>query len=54
MFSIEDEVELKAVEEEEITEPLARKTDNGVYETRQIFAEVGNPKLIDLGEARFG
>lgn len=53
MFFIEDEVELKAVEEE-ITKPSARKTDNGVYETRQIFAEVGNPKLTDLGEARFG
>lgn len=56
MFSIEDEEELKAVEEEELAQPSARKIykDNAVYLTRQIFAEVGNPKLIDLGETRFG
>ncbi|KAK2613298.1 hypothetical protein N8I77_000219 [Diaporthe amygdali] len=56
MFSIEDEAELKAVEEEEIAEPSARKIqkDNAVFMTRQVLAEVGNPKLIDLGEARFG
>lgn len=56
MFSIVDEGELTAVEEEEIAQPSARKIykDGAVYLTRQVFAGIGIPKLIDLGEARFG
>lgn len=56
MFSVEDEEELKAIEEDEISEPSARKVYDGeaTFLTRQVYTEIGNPKLIDLGEARFG
>lgn len=56
MFSIEDEAELKAIEEDEMNEPSARKVygTEATFLTRQVYAEIGNPKLIDLGEARFG
>lgn len=56
MFSVEDEAELKAIEEDEISEPSARKVygSEAVFLTRQVYTEIGNPKLIDLGEARFG
>lgn len=56
MFSIEDEAELKTIEEDEINEPSARKIYKGgaTFLTRQLYTEIGNPKLIDLGEARFG
>lgn len=56
MFSIEDEAELKAIEEDEMSEPSARKVYEGIstFLTRQVYTEIGNPKLIDLGEARFG
>lgn len=56
MFSVEDEEELKAIEEDEISEPSARKVYEGeaTFLTRQVYTEIGNPKLIDLGEARFG
>lgn len=56
MFSIEDEAELKTIEEDEISEPSARKVYEGgaTFLTRQLYTEIGNPKLIDLGEARFG
>lgn len=56
MFSVEDEEELKAIEEDEISEPSARKVygDEATFLTRQVYTEIGNPKLIDLGEARFG
>lgn len=56
MFSIDDEAELKAIEEDEISEPSARKVYGGeaIFLTRQVYTEIGTPKLIDLGEARFG
>lgn len=56
MFSIEDEAELKNIEEDEMSEPSARKVYEGgaAFLTRQVYTEIGNPKLIDLGEARFG
>lgn len=56
MFSTEDEAELKAIEEDEISEPSARKVYKGeiTFLTRQVYTEIGTPKLIDLGEARFG
>lgn len=56
MFSIEDEAELKGIEEDEISKPSARKVyeDGATFLTRQVYTEIGNPKLIDLGEARFG
>lgn len=56
MFSIEDEAELKQIEEDEIDEPSARKVykDESIFLTRQVYTEVGDPKIIDLGEARYG
>ncbi|KAL2276344.1 hypothetical protein FJTKL_00946 [Diaporthe vaccinii] len=56
IFSIEDEAELKAIEEDEISEPSARMVYGGevAFLTRQVYTEIGTPKLIDLGEARFG
>lgn len=56
MFSIEDEAELKAIEEDEIGEPSPRKVygSGATFLTRQVYTEIGTPKLIDLGEARFG
>lgn len=56
MFSIDDEAELKAIEQDEMSEPSARKVYGGeaTFLTRQIYTEIGTPKLIDLGEARFG
>ncbi|KAG8156846.1 hypothetical protein KVR01_013259 [Diaporthe batatas] len=56
MFSIEDEAELKEIEDDEMSTPSSRKVykDEATFLTRQVFTEVGDPKLIDLGEARFG
>lgn len=56
MFSIEDEAELKEIEDDEMKQPSPRKVykDEAIFLTRKVYTEVGEPKLIDLGEARFG
>ncbi|POS74249.1 hypothetical protein DHEL01_v207365 [Diaporthe helianthi] len=56
MFSIEDKADLKEIEEDEIRKPSSRKVykDEAIFLTRQMYTEIGDPKLIDLGEARFG
>lgn len=58
MFAIDEEAnDFKEVEEEELTEPSARKRrkdGHTIFSSRPIIAEVDHPILCDFGEARFG
>lgn len=57
MFSIESESELRKVEEEELSDPSARKVYKDghiIFETRPVDVDVEWPILCDFGEARFG
>ncbi|RAL08200.1 CMGC/CLK protein kinase, partial [Aspergillus homomorphus CBS 101889] len=53
---IDDSSMLSAIEEEEMTQPSARKVldDRTIYRSRSMPACEGLPVLSDLGEARFG
>ncbi|RAH70681.1 CMGC/CLK protein kinase [Aspergillus aculeatinus CBS 121060] len=53
---IDDSAILSAIEEDEMTQPIARKVldDRTIYRSRSMPACEGLPVLSDLGEARFG
>lgn len=56
MLSLEDEAELREVEEEEMSDPSPRKVykDHTIYSSRLLGLSAGVPVLCDFGEARFG
>ncbi|KAL1880227.1 hypothetical protein VTK73DRAFT_6055 [Phialemonium thermophilum] len=56
LLSVENETELREVEEEEMSEPSPRKVykDHTIYASTLLQISGGEPVLCDFGEARFG